>query len=255
MKTGKASNTIANSKAKKKKPKQKEKTKRKRKGDIIPPTTLPRPIIFNNISNTSQIIFHPKGVFRSSKCKLREIKGRSVSLTSVESVALKGDDKNQIEITGDGIDAAELTRLLRKKIGHAVLESVGAAGGDGDKKKEEDKGKENEAKMQMVWPPYHASLPLYYLDSCVESVALKGDDKNQIEITGDGIDAAELTRLLRKKIGHAVLESVGAAGGDGDKKKEEDKGKENEAKMQMVWPPYHASLPLYYLDSCGYSFI
>ena len=88
-------------------------------------------------------------------------------------------------------------------------------------------------------------------------MALKGDDKNQIEITGDGIDAAELTRLLRKKIGHAILESVGAAaaaGGDGDKKKEEDKGKENEA-MQVVWPPYHASLPLYYHDSCGYSFI
>ena len=77
-------------------------------------------------------------------------------------------------------------------------------------------------------------------------------------ITGDGIDTAELTRLLRKKIGNAVLESVGAAaatGGDGYKKKE-DKGKENEAKMQVVWPPYHAnSLPLYYHDSCGYSFI
>ncbi|KAK1575447.1 hypothetical protein Q3G72_005546 [Acer saccharum] len=111
-------------------------------------------------------------------------------------------------------------------------------------------------KVYMCCPKSRSrALKIAVGSSGVESVALKGDDKNQIEITGDGIDAAELTRLLRKKIGHAVLESVGAAGGDGDKKKEEDKGKENEAKMQMVWPPYHASLPLYYHDSCGYSFI
>ncbi|KAK1578360.1 hypothetical protein Q3G72_029710 [Acer saccharum] len=66
------------------------------------------------------------------------------------------------------------------------------------------------------------------------------------------------SRALKIAVGASVLESVGAAaasGGDGDKKKEEDKGKENEAKMQMVWPPFHASLPLYYHDSCGSSFI
>ncbi|KAI9161656.1 hypothetical protein LWI28_019429 [Acer negundo] len=76
-----------------------------------------------------------------SRSKAQKI---AVGPSGVESVALKGDDKNQTEITGDGIDAAEITRLLRKKIGNAVLQSVGAAaaaGGDGDKKKEEDKGK------------------------------------------------------------------------------------------------------------------
>ena len=39
---------------------------------------------------------------------------------------------------------------------------------------------------------------MYYSYIGVESATLKGDDKNQIEVTGDGIDAAELTRLLRK---------------------------------------------------------
>ncbi|KAK2651807.1 hypothetical protein Ddye_011663 [Dipteronia dyeriana] len=133
---------------------------------------------------------------------------------------------------------------------------------------EEESGSEstsNGAKQKVVIKVYMScpksrsrALKIAVAASGVESVALKGDDKNQIEITGDGIDASELTRRLRKKIGHAVLESVGAvaaAGGGGDKKKEEDKGKENEAKMQVVWPPYHASLPLYYHDSCGYSFI
>ncbi|KAJ0051385.1 hypothetical protein Pint_01794 [Pistacia integerrima] len=69
----------------------------------------------------------------------------------------------------------------------------------------------------------------------VESAALKGDDKTQIEITGDGMDPVALTSLLRKKVGHAELVSVGPAGG-GDKK-EESKGKENEPKIEslQVW--------------------
>ncbi|XP_044503667.1 heavy metal-associated isoprenylated plant protein 16-like [Mangifera indica] len=59
----------------------------------------------------------------------------AVGVSGVESAALKGDDKTQIEITGDGMDAVALTNLLRKKVGHAELVSVAPAGG-GDNKEE-----------------------------------------------------------------------------------------------------------------------
>ncbi|EPS72216.1 hypothetical protein M569_02548 [Genlisea aurea] len=48
----------------------------------------------------------------------------SVSVSGVESVALKGGDKDQVEVVGEGIDAVELTRLLRRKLGSAELLTV-----------------------------------------------------------------------------------------------------------------------------------
>ncbi|KAI9160050.1 hypothetical protein LWI28_004596 [Acer negundo] len=123
----------------------------------------------------------------SQKCRSIAMK-IAVGASGVESASLKGADKSQIEVTGDGIDAAEITRLLRKKFRYAFLESVSAAasggdkkeGGDmkkedkkeaktelkgGDKKESGDKKKEDkkEAKMELAWPPYyHATVPPYY---------------------------------------------------------------------------------------------
>ncbi|KAJ4730271.1 putative Heavy metal transport/detoxification superfamily protein [Melia azedarach] len=48
-----------------------------------------------------------------------------VGSSGVLSAALKGDDLRNIEITGDGVDVTKLTKLLRKKVGHAELVSVG----------------------------------------------------------------------------------------------------------------------------------
>ncbi|GLT51112.1 hypothetical protein SLA2020_245470 [Shorea laevis] len=70
-----------------------------------------------------------------------------VGLPGVESAALKGDDKTQIEVKGDGVDAAQLTMLLRKKVGFAELVSVTAEGGE---KKEEKK--EEPMVQALVWP-------------------------------------------------------------------------------------------------------
>ncbi|TXG68282.1 hypothetical protein EZV62_003217 [Acer yangbiense] len=234
----------------------------------------------------------------SEKCRSIAMK-IAVGASGVESASLKGADKSQIEITGDGIDAAEITRLLRKKFQYAFLESVSAAAGGGDKKEGGDKKKEDkkEAKMELAWPPcYHATkkekrdfgfgfekerweilvaeesdfgfseaekngggadvvikVPVHSQKcrskamqiavgaSGVESATLIGDDKDQIEVTGDGIDAAELTKLLRKKFGYAILESVSAdaSGGDGD-----------EPKVEVdSWPSCHATVPLYYPDA------
>ncbi|KAJ9551344.1 hypothetical protein OSB04_015389 [Centaurea solstitialis] len=46
------------------------------------------------------------------------------SCVGVCSVELQGDNKNQMVVTGDGIDAATLTSLVRKKVKHASLETV-----------------------------------------------------------------------------------------------------------------------------------
>ncbi|KAB2003882.1 hypothetical protein ERO13_D11G154000v2 [Gossypium hirsutum] len=59
-----------------------------------------------------------------------------VGLSGVESASLKGDDKSQIEVTGDGVDAVKLTSLLRKGVGYAELVSVSAADKKDDKKDE-----------------------------------------------------------------------------------------------------------------------
>ncbi|XWS31115.1 hypothetical protein CRYUN_Cryun23aG0050000 [Craigia yunnanensis] len=77
----------------------------------------------------------------------------AVGLLGVESASLKGNDKSQIEVTGDGVDPVQLTNLLRKSVGHAELVSVSAVGGE---KKEE---KKDEVKPAVyVWPynpPYY----------------------------------------------------------------------------------------------------
>ncbi|KAK3220522.1 hypothetical protein Dsin_014492 [Dipteronia sinensis] len=195
----------------------------------------------------------------TQKCRSRAMQ-IAVGTSGVESATLKGDDKNQIEVIGDGIDAVELTRLLRKKFRYAFVESVGAAASSGDKKEEG----ENEAKMEtdcifvllkvVIKVPVHSqkcrskAMKIAVGASGVESATLKGDDKDQIEVTGDGIDAAKLTMLLRKKFGYAILESVSADANDGEggDKKEQN---ENEPKEEVVsWPSCHATVPLYYPD-------
>ena len=75
----------------------------------------------------------------------------------VESASLKGDDKSQIEVTGDGVDPVQLISLLRKSMRHAELVSVSAVGGE--KKEEEAKP------AAYVWPnnpPYYVhEVPSY----------------------------------------------------------------------------------------------
>ncbi|KAF5746196.1 hypothetical protein HS088_TW06G00363 [Tripterygium wilfordii] len=69
----------------------------------------------------------------------------AVGLPGVEQAALRGTEKDQIEVTGDMIDAVELTKLLRKKVGYANLISVTPVGA----KKEDEK--EKATRMPMFW--------------------------------------------------------------------------------------------------------
>ncbi|XP_017238601.1 heavy metal-associated isoprenylated plant protein 47 [Daucus carota subsp. sativus] len=61
---------------------------------------------------------------KKSRTKAMQI---AATVSGVESVALKGDNRDQLEIIGDGIDTVELAKLLRKKVGGADLLSVGPA--------------------------------------------------------------------------------------------------------------------------------
>ncbi|XP_073049170.1 heavy metal-associated isoprenylated plant protein 16-like [Primulina eburnea] len=51
----------------------------------------------------------------------------AVGLSGVESAAITGPGKNQVELVGDGIDVVVLTKLIRKKVAYADIVSVGDA--------------------------------------------------------------------------------------------------------------------------------
>ncbi|KAL3573069.1 hypothetical protein D5086_026973 [Populus alba] len=81
----------------------------------------------------------------------------AVGFSGVESAGLGGQDKSQIEVVGDGVDAVELTNCLRKKVGYAEIVSVAAVG----EKKEE---KKPEAVVQpFIWPMYGGGVPQTYI--------------------------------------------------------------------------------------------
>ncbi|KAG8386696.1 hypothetical protein BUALT_Bualt03G0175800 [Buddleja alternifolia] len=57
------------------------------------------------------------------KCRSKALK-ISVGVVGVESAALTGSEKDQVEVVGEGVDAVELTRQLRKNVAYAELVSV-----------------------------------------------------------------------------------------------------------------------------------
>ncbi|CAN4103106.1 unnamed protein product [Withania somnifera] len=87
----------------------------------------------------------------------------AVCQSGVESAAIKGDQKNQLEVVGE-IDAATLTSLLRKNLGQADLVSVGpASGGDNkDEKTGSDKKPQVPAAVVQSQPAlYYYEYPFY----------------------------------------------------------------------------------------------
>ncbi|XWS64897.1 hypothetical protein CRYUN_Cryun05aG0043700 [Craigia yunnanensis] len=74
----------------------------------------------------------------------------AVGLSGVESASLKGDDKSQIEVTGDGVDPVQLTSLIRKSVGYAELVSVSAVEGEKKEEKKEDGEKKKEKKKKKL---------------------------------------------------------------------------------------------------------
>ncbi|KAJ0798077.1 putative heavy metal-associated isoprenylated plant protein/47 [Helianthus annuus] len=92
--------------------------------------------------------------------KTRKALKIAVSISGVVSASFVGSDKDQIAVTGEGIDSVELTTLLRKKVGYTELVSVGPV----EAKKDEPK----ESKPTVQIDPYqyyyqsYGGVPYYY---------------------------------------------------------------------------------------------
>ena len=83
----------------------------------------------------------------------------SVIHAGVSSVALEGKDRDQVVATGEDVDAVCLAKVLRKKFGHATIESVE----DVKDKKEEKEEKPKELLYCYRDPfPYYATYHDYY---------------------------------------------------------------------------------------------
>ncbi|KAA8526649.1 hypothetical protein F0562_008148 [Nyssa sinensis] len=88
----------------------------------------------------------------------------AVGVSGVESAALQGQDKSQIEVTGDGVDAITLTTLIRKNVGYAELVSVSPVGEKKETEKKENPKKEenkNQATVQPLWAHYPSTGAVY----------------------------------------------------------------------------------------------
>ncbi|XP_022006848.1 heavy metal-associated isoprenylated plant protein 47 isoform X2 [Helianthus annuus] len=57
------------------------------------------------------------------KCRTEAMKAAAKAL-GVNSVEVQGEDKKRMVVIGEGVDAAALTKLVRKKIKNASLEMV-----------------------------------------------------------------------------------------------------------------------------------
>ncbi|KAF5823144.1 hypothetical protein HanRHA438_Chr01g0036041 [Helianthus annuus] len=97
-------------------------------------------------------------VSMDSDKKTRKALKIAVSISGVVSASFVGSDKDQIAVTGDGIDSVELTTLLRKKVGYTELLSVGPV----EAKKEEPK--KPTVQVDPSYQYYYQSygVPYYY---------------------------------------------------------------------------------------------
>ncbi|KAF8703401.1 hypothetical protein HU200_032204 [Digitaria exilis] len=141
-----------------------------------------------------------------------KIRPKAMSLAAKVHVAITGNDKDQLEVVGVGVDATCLVNCLRKKVVRSasilLMEEV--------KDKEEEKKKPEEKKpeelLEWGWPGYYYPqrhpLPMFF---CEEPTA-EGRERNHLVVVGDGLDAVGLTSYLRKKVGGAQIVQVEVVG-------------------------------------------
>ncbi|GJN25798.1 hypothetical protein PR202_gb13674 [Eleusine coracana subsp. coracana] len=82
------------------------------------------------------------------------------ALAGVNSIGVAGDDKDQLVVVGDSVDAVCLARCLRRKIdGHAVILHIGVAGDGKDKKPHERKDGDLFEKPDLQLPEHQPEGP------------------------------------------------------------------------------------------------
>jgi hypothetical protein len=72
-------------------------------------------------------------------------------------VAIQGSEKDQLLVSGEGVDSANLTRSLRKKLCHATIVSVEEV-----KENAEDKDASASVISCSEFPAYYQPFPNYY---------------------------------------------------------------------------------------------
>jgi hypothetical protein len=77
--------------------------------------------------------------------------------TGVSSVAIQVSEKDQLLASGEGVDSANLTRSLRKKLCYATILSVEEV-----KENAEDKDASASDTSCSVFPAYYQPFPKYY---------------------------------------------------------------------------------------------
>ncbi|VVA35264.1 PREDICTED: heavy [Prunus dulcis] len=120
---------------------------------------------------------------RSRKHRAKAMKIAAVA-DGVNSVAFNEEKKDQMVIIGDGVDAASLALCLRKKQKITIEAQIQC-----------DKCRSQAMKIAVA-------------EDGVISVAFQGPNRDKMVITGDGVDAADMAKSLRKKLGYADLVSV-----------------------------------------------
>ena len=81
--------------------------------------------------------------------------------TGVQSVGIEGESRDQLVVTGDGVDSVCLTNQIRKKFRSANIISVGEVkASDGEEKKET---KTEEAPVTYYHDYYPPPYPTYYV--------------------------------------------------------------------------------------------
>ncbi|KAK6154236.1 hypothetical protein DH2020_008484 [Rehmannia glutinosa] len=71
-----------------------------------------------------EIIWKNKRSISTAKIRIKAMK-IAVASPGVVSVAIQGEEKNQLVVTGEGIDAVNLTKLIRQNVGFAQVLSLG----------------------------------------------------------------------------------------------------------------------------------
>ncbi|XP_018810724.1 heavy metal-associated isoprenylated plant protein 47-like [Juglans regia] len=99
-------------------------------------------------------------VLPCDKCRSKALV-LAAATDGVTSVTLDGQKTDQVVVVGDGVDAACLTKSLRKKVGYASLLTVEKVKETPEKKKEEAKKDPPPCARWTVPPCYHPQ-PEYY---------------------------------------------------------------------------------------------
>ncbi|TYG72154.1 hypothetical protein ES288_D05G457100v1 [Gossypium darwinii] len=80
----------------------------------------------------------------------------------------------------------------------------------------------------------------------VTNMAIQGKEKDELMVTGDGVDSVKLTRCLRKKLHHATILTIEEI------KEEKKEEKKDDEPYYVCYPSYPMPPQIMVQDPCQY---